>query len=187
MSEPLYSLLVYDDTQRALRQKGLSHVWEAGAGLFPFDKVVAAKSWLHVIEELSRSSIVIDRLQFWGHGNARDGYFINDVPIDFEEVGDVLAKRLRRRSQVWFRCCDAFAGVSGHVFARDAMERFGCDVAGHTCVISAPNPLVQSGLHGLRFGGVPHWPKSEGGGSGFLRPNTVSILTNEIPAWAWAS
>lgn len=175
------SVMIYDATQTGLEKKFLSNFWAAGSVLGRFDKVIAAESARDAIDQLEKfvkdSNKRVSSLQLWGHG--RQGkFFIADAAVIVSDLARALG---RSPDNVWFRACDVFGGDAGHKFAKEASSFFRCTVTGHTRVISAPNPLCQSGGYSLRLGEEPFWSKLDEGGSGFFEKNTCLVTTMRPP------
>lgn len=196
-------LMIYDATCRG-RIAGLSHVWQAGAGLYrTLDRLEAslgATSWEQALRWLATHEPAhpIDEIQFWGHGKwgavKIDDEQLSEKSLDaghsHRRLLDAVRERMRPESQWWFRTCETFGAVEGQRFAQRFADHFGCTVAGHTFIVA----FWQSGLHALQPGNAPHWSNTEGIKSGTpeapesahwsraWRPNTISCLRGTVPA-----
>jgi hypothetical protein len=191
---PGLRVLLYDSGQGYL-----TTLWRGGSFLGGFDVVIGAKSWrrllIELYTELERRKFEdpIAALQIWGHGRS-GAPMIGDNPLIIDDMVDAVAGSLKATSYVWFRSCDVFSRAAGVAFAVEAVRALGCGVVGHTRVVSLPNPLCQSGGHGLLPGRHPQWSPNEGVaedgrslGSGFLVPNTCLVTAMDPPAAWWRS
>lgn len=189
-------VLIYDSGQGYL-----TSIWKNSAFLGRFDLVIPASTWemaaldLRVeLPKLERSGFPeyhVSAVQVWGHGMSGAPY-IGGRPIPLELIADELDGYLSPTSYVWFRSCDVFSRAAGVAFARDAVAAFRCGVVGHTRIVSLPNPLCQSGGHGLLPGRSPQWGAGEGVGddgrslgSGFFVPNTCLVTAMDPPSAWW--
>ena len=183
-------VLVYDSTAGFL-----STLWSIGRFLSKWDLVIAAKSWEHAIDEMLTLGEPVEELQFWGHGTA-GGPLINGAPVTKYRL--VAIKDACRFSEaenpfIWWRACDVFSRAAGVDFALAAVETTGCAHVGHTRVISAPWPFLQSGGYGLRPGEKVKWDEYEGvtkeglsKGSHPFAPNTCLVTTMSVPERWWS-
>ena len=158
-------LMVYDRSWLP----GLSNAWAAGAILYRalgrLDATYGATSWSDALDFISKHDAV-DEIQFWGHGKWGAAYVAKTM-LDVEALGpasslypkvEAVKAKLSPNALVWLRTCESFGASAGHDFAMKLADTLEARVAGHTFVIGA----VQSGLHGLRPGHRPDWPREEG-------------------------
>lgn len=197
-------LVVYDRTctGRPLLP-GLTHSWIAGSLLFcalgRIDAFRGVSSWEEALAWLARvePERPISEIQFWGHGKWGRALVARDVLDERALLGghplhaglEALRARLSPSALLWLRTCESFGCALGQRFARALADFFGCDVAGHTFIIGP----WQSGLHRLRPGEEPSWPREEGlvegsperperaAWSGPREPNTITCLHGKIP------
>jgi len=190
----------------APRSVGLSPIWWAGTWMHKLrraaDATLGARSWdealawaASVAEERKRP---IGSLQVWGHGTWGT-MLIGKSRLDLDALEkshamaggiDRLCERLAGPDAfLWLRCCSAFGGHRGRLFAEKLALRLGCRVAGHTYVIG----FWQSGAHSLAPGESASWDHREGlrwqgdrpvsaKGSGAKEPNTLTCLRVDLPA-----
>lgn len=191
MSERL-RLLVYDRTCRGRPGlPGLSHAWQAGAGLYRglrrLDGVLGAESWQEALAWLATEGAdrPVAEVQFWGHGKwgeARIGQQILDRSSfapggEHRAAFEALRSRLVPDALFWFRTCETFGARPGQDFARALTDFLGCRTAGHTFVIG----FHQSGLHTLAPGAEPNWALDEG-----LAAGSVDEPLRALPSRPWA-
>ena len=188
-------ILVYDATQENLwREKGLSHLWRAGAFVADFDAVIPAENWPDACARLKKYRGEVAHLEVWSHGSSGRPWIDNDWAdeADLELLREAIEPD--PDCVVWFRACDVFQGRRGQSFAIRATEILGCCVVGHTRVVSQAAPgffgilagfLWQSGGYGLRPGEVPQWSAADGGWSAPWKRHTVSIFDRRVPRKWW--
>ncbi|HHO54231.1 MAG TPA: hypothetical protein ENK18_26015 [Deltaproteobacteria bacterium] len=196
--------MIYDETcTRGWGPIGLTHSWIVGARLYAalgrLDAWAGARSWSGALGWLARvqPDRAIGEVQFWGHGRwglaKIDGEVLDASALEPGHRLNPALQRIRERmapeGQWWFRTCETFGARRGQDFARRFTDLMGCAAAGHTHIIG---PL-QSGLHRLRPGAVPHWPAEEGviegtpddprraAWSSLRAPNTVHCLRGSVP------
>ncbi len=200
--------MVYDRTctGRGWRP-GLADSWRWGAVLYRalgrIDAAYGAASWGEALEwaRTHAPDRPIGELQLWMHGKWGLAYIAGDrldrawlePGHEHHQALTAVRRRLTGEDALWwFRTCETFGAEAGQEFARAWTDFHGCRAAGHTYVIHA----LQSGLHGLRPGGVPRWSTEEGlekgdgadprvaGWSRLREPNTISCLRGRVPeAW----
>jgi hypothetical protein len=201
MSEGL-RLMLYDATCRG-KLTGLSHIWQAGAGVYRtldrLDASFGASNWTEALAWAARHEphLPILEIQFWGHGKwggaKIDGELLSEKSLDdghpHRGALDAVRERMRADSLWWFRTCETFGAAAGHRFAQRWTDHFGCHAAGHTYIIA----YWQSGLHLLGPGQAPRWSQTEGLKRGTpdapkqakwsrpWSPNTISCLRGTIP------
>jgi hypothetical protein len=187
MADPL-KLVVFDATDTpsehvrgaiaegaAPRSIGLAPIWWAGTWMHRLlraaDATLGARSWDEALAWAASVAEMrgrpIGSIQFWGHG-AWGSMLIGRSQIDraaLENNHPMTAglDRLRRHlvgpeALFWLRCCSAFGGQRGRVFAEKLSSRLGCRAAGHTYVIG----FWQSGTHSLKPGDSASWSPQEG-------------------------
>lgn len=163
---------------------GLTTSWRAGSWLYTrlgrVDAAFGAGSWdagLRWLAEV-RSPQRIEEIQYWGHG--QPGRLLLDrQPLELTalqpahplhaSLAAIRSRLVPGESLWWFRTCLTFGGEPGQRFARAWTRFFDAAAAGHTQVIG---PL-QGGLHCLRPGEEPGWPREEG----------VDLPASRLPQW----
>ena len=123
------------------------------------------------------SSQEIDHLQIWSHGH-QYGPIIGDKTLEMQylpKLNDMLGWQWRPMAvtpsrTIWFRSCSI---ASNPIWMEHAARTFKCPVAGHTQVISSPNPLQQKGFVVLMPDEQAQWGLQEGA--------SISTLTMELP------
>lgn len=204
---PVKRILIYDDTQEAWDEMGLSHFWAAGGIVRDFDHVIPASSWQHAIRQLRDLNLegVRVKIEVWGHGQSGRPWIGDQYLTHFllYELSGVLRGIHTAGSWLWFRACDTFRDEAGQKFAQRVANTLQIIVYGHTRVISqaaggargrfrglldafgiALGFFWQSGGYGLRPGEQPHWPASEGGWSAPWKRHTVTVLARN-PGRGW--
>lgn len=184
-------IAMYDATEN--RPIGWS--WAFGARLYKtlgfVHHVVAARSWVDGLQRCYAiaQKFKIDEIQFWGHGWP-GLLFVNKqelLPVtEHRLLLEGLGKSLEPDALMWFRTCSSFAGVGGHVLARNIAATLGHRVAGSTYIIGAP---WHSGQHSVRPGAIPSWSIHEGlDSAGEPRksfktaPNTLLFASMALPS-----
>ncbi len=200
-------LMVYDRTCRGSKMlPGLSHAWGSGGALFRmlrrFDAYQGVDSWEDGLRFLvaQQPDRPIAQVQFWGHGKWGSARVAgralgrralqprDDLHAPLRDIADRMLAG--DQGLWWWRTCETFGANEGQAFARELAEFLGCRVAGHTYIIGH----VQSGLHSLLPGQVPHWAPDEGIREGspdapvsahwskIWRPKTITFLRDTVPA-----
>jgi hypothetical protein len=194
-------IVVFDKTDRiGLRrgqdggaagvEVGLAPAWWLGSKLHAMfgANTRGVSSWTEAIDFACAHDSISD-FQIWGHGGW--GYMaIGDSRLSIKTLSmvDALRERMTPDGQLWLRCCSAFGGREGRIFARALADRLQRRVVSHTYVIG----VRQSGTHSLLPGADPTWPLEEGvvmqngdpvraKGSGFFEPNTISCFRLDRP------
>lgn len=160
-------VLVLDDTDQ------LSIFWRLGSLISGADVVIRASSWADAyawLTALERKPEPL-HLQVWGHGFS-GAPLIDGLRVHLPALSRALGP-LTPDDTVWFRSCDVARGVGGQTFMFAAANTLGCSVIAHCAVVSAPNPLWQREVVGLRPKQQPWWPADGAGlpGCSTLRMN----------------
>lgn len=181
-----YKIMAYDNTYADVRF-GVEATWRYGAMLFGsrFNEVIAASSWNDILVAVTAAKAADPQreieLQVWGHG-AKGAPLIGRYAANPSDV------RWANAHTVWFRCCYAFAGAEGKVFAAKMAEK--CRVVAHTVIIGA-NWGAHSYTYGLEKGALPTWPEVTADVdpikplSSPMAPRTVMFWDMTVPAWAF--
>ncbi len=177
MTPPL-RVLAYDTTER--RWPYLSTWWGLGSLISGSDIVIAADRWSVVYDRLRAlrlSGQRISQLSVWGHGTAGKP-LIHGSPVNLQSLSAALPQPVEG-SAIWWRSCEVHRTEVGRRFAAEVCLLTGYASVGHCVVVSAPNPLWQGAICGLRPGETPWWASDGAGLPG------CSTLRMTVPAYAY--
>lgn len=185
---------------------GLTHSWFAGGRLYrrfgAIDTFEGFKVWHKALEWAATvyPEQKIDHIQYWGHGSPgkvwlnKETLTVDSFDGPYKDLLAEIRDRLTDDAIIWFRTCATLGADRGRLFARRAADFFGCRIVAHTHNIN----FFHGGLHSLRPGQDPTWPREEGIDEGtpeapkkmkssgwwWSQPNTITCLNNEFPeAW----
>ena len=182
---------------------GLTHSWFVGGRLYRrFGAIDTFKGFGHWHRALEWAATVhprqkIDHIQYWGHGSPGKVWLAGEALTKdsfdgaYKDLLSAVRDRLTDDAIIWFRTCATFGADRGHAFARAAADFFDCRVVAHTHNIG----MFHGGLHSLRPGQEPEWPRDEGIAYGTAetpkkmkmsgwwpsQPHTITCLGNKFP------